>query len=295
MRSMTIVILLTTVSAVTADLAWRVYDAWPFDSADAAKRQVETAKTMPGADPLTIVLSEKPKAMLRFRLIPAGMFQMGSPANEPGHEPDEPLHPETVEDPFYMMETQLTVEQYQALMHNAPPGMPADADPKLPAAVSYRDAVDKVLPAIAKVTPQGWKVILPDRVRLEYAARAGVATMNHGGNTEKDADPYVWYKGNSDNKVHPVAQKKPNGWGLYDVLGNRWHWYWAGPGANGDSSKENHLIYGGAFNTPAAGNGARLANIMVSRNPEGVRFALLRKDTPLPKGHPDVAAAKPDK
>jgi formylglycine-generating enzyme required for sulfatase activity len=130
-------------------------------------------------------------------------------------------------------------------------------------------------------------VILPDRGLLEYAARAGAATMNHGGNQEKDADPYVWYKGNSGNMVHPVAQKKPNAWGLYDVLGNRWHWYWAGPGANGDGSKENHLIYGGAYNTPASGNGARLANIMVSRTPEGVRFALIGKETPLPKGHPD--------
>jgi formylglycine-generating enzyme required for sulfatase activity len=171
----------------------------------------------------------------------------------------------------------------------------ADADPKLPAAVSYRDAVDKVIPAISRVAPQGWKVILPDRVRLEYAARAGVATMNHGGNKEKDADPYVWYKANSDNKVHPVGQKKPNAWGLYDVLGNRWHWYWAGAGADGDASKENHLIYGGAYNTPAAGNGARLANIMVSRNPEGVRYALIRQDTPVPKGHPDPSAAKPGK
>ena len=229
---------------------------------------------------------------LNFRLIPAGKFEMGSPKTESGHEDDEPLHTETVAEPFYLLDTQLTIEAYRTLLHVAPPGMKADDDPKLPASVSYRDAMDVVLPAIAKVTPPGWKVIMPDRVRLEYAARAGVPTMNTGGNNEADADPYAWYQANSGNKVHPVAQKKPNAWGLYDVLGNRWHWYWAGPGGNGDASRENHLVYGGTYNTPAAGNGARLANIMVSGKSEGVRYALLLEATPLPKGHPDTFAAK---
>lgn len=280
-------LLCTTLLAVAADPA--VYEAWPFDAAEAAKRQADTAKALGSPDPLTVNLGDK--ASIKFRLIPAGKFEMGSPANEPGHEGDEKLHPETVAEPFYMMETQLTVEAYRALLGDVPPGMPADADAKLPAAVSYRDAMDKVLPALAKAAPQGWKPVLPDRVRLEYAARAGLAGMNPGGNTEKDANDYVWHKGNSENKVHPVAQKKPNAWGLYDVLGNRWHWYWAGPGANGDASKENHLVYGGTYNTPAAGNGCRLANIMVSRTPEGARYALLRQDTPLPKGHPDTGKA----
>jgi len=294
MRTFAAVISLLAAAAVAAEPAWQVFDGWPFGPAEAAKRQTETAKAIAAADPLTIALSDKPGPTLNFRLIPAGKFEMGSPANEPGHEGDEMLHPETIAEPFYMMETQLTVEAYRALLRNDPPDLPADADPKLPAAVTYRDAVDRILPTIAKVAPQGWKVILPDRARLEYAARAGVATMNPGGTTEKDADPFVWHKGNSENKVHPVAQKKPNAWGLFDVLGNRWHWYWAGPGANGDASTGNHLVYGGAFHTPAAANGARLANIMVSRNAEGVRYALLRKDTPLPKGHPDSSTAKSD-
>ena len=55
---------------------------------------------------------------------------------------------------------------------------------------------------------------------------------------------------------------------------------------------ENHLVYGGSYHTPAAGNGARLANIMVSRKAEGVRFALLRDSTPVPKGHPETAAKR---
>jgi hypothetical protein len=265
----------------------RVYEAWPFDAAEAVKRQNETAKTLGLADPLNLPVPGAKGLVVKFRLIPAGKFMMGSPTTEPGHEGDERLHPETVAEPYYVMETQLTVEAYRALSKNAKFGVEDDA--KLPAGLMYREAVDKALPAMAKLAPAGWRMILIDRVRLEYAARAGVAGMNPGGNQDKDADAYAWTSGNSGNKVHPVAQKKPNAWGLYDVLGNRWHWYWAGrAGGYADSSKDDHIVYGGSFNTPASGNGARLANINISRRPEGVRFALIPQEAPLPNGHPEL-------
>ena len=270
------------------DPAGQAYEAWPFDGAEAARRQAETAKAIGAADPLKIPLGDS-GASLNFRLIPAGQFQLGSPDSEPGHEGDERLRPEKIAEPFYMMETQVTVEAYRALLKADPPETPADADPKLPAAIPYRDALDRLLPALSAAAPKGWKAILPDRARLEYAARAGVAGMNPGGPTEADADGYAWVKSNSENRMHPVAQKKPNAWGLYDVIGNRWHWLWLGStGGYGDLSTDNHLVYGGSYHTPASGNGARLANIMVSKKAEGVRFALIRESTPVPKGHPDT-------
>jgi len=256
---------------------------WPFDAAEAAKRQADAAKTLNTPDPLKV-------GSLTFRLIPAGKFELGSPKTESGHEGDETLKLETIGEAFYMMDTQLTLEGYLVLMKALPPETAADADPKLPAALSYREVMDQVLPALASAAPKGWKPILPDRARLEYACRAGVATMNPGGNTEADADAYAWVKSNSDNKMHPVAQKKPNAWGLYDVIGNRWHWVWVGAtGGYGDLSTENHLVYGGSYHTPASGNGARLANIMISKKPEGARFALIREGSPVPKGHPETA------
>jgi formylglycine-generating enzyme required for sulfatase activity len=276
MRLLSLLLLLS----IGQDPAWKIYDAWPFDAAEAKRRQEETAKAMAISDTLKV-------GSLTFRLIPAGKFELGSPKSEPGHEGDETLKPETIADPFYMLETQLTIEGYRELMKADPPETAADADPKLPAALPYRDVMDKVLPALSKAAPKGWKAILPDRARLEYAARAGIATMNPGGNAEADANDYAWTKANSDNKMHPVAQKKPNAWGLYDVIGNRWHWVWVGAtGGYGDLSTGNHLVYGGSYHTPPNGNGARLANIMVSGKPEGARFALIRAETPLPKGHP---------
>ncbi len=259
-------------------------EAWPFDAAEAARRQAETAKTLNIPETLKI-------GSLSFRLIPAGKFELGSPATESGHEGDERLRPETIAEAFYMMETQLTVEGYRELMKSDSPETAADSDPKLPAALPYRDVMDKVLPALAKVAPKGWKPILPDRARLEYAARAGAATMNPGGNTEADAEAYAWVKANSDKRMHPVAQKKPNAWGLYDVIGNRWHWVWVGAtGGYGDLSTGDHLVYGGSYHTPAGGNGARLANIMISKQPEGARYALIREGSAVPKGHPETAS-----
>ena len=260
--------------------AWTVYEPWPFDAAEAARRQAETAKAMTIEDSLKLPVGD---AVLSFRLIPAGVFQQGSPDGEPGHEGDERLRTEKIAVPFYLMDTQLTIEQCRALLGEAPAG----DDPKLPAALPYRDVMDRVLPALRKAAPKGWIAVLPDRARLEYGCRAGAAGMHPGGDGEAGAEAYAWVRRNSDNRMHPVAQKKPNAWGLFDVIGNRWHWLWAGAGGGyGDASTDNHLVYGGSFHTPASGNGARLANIMISKSPEGARFALLREGTPLPKGHP---------
>ncbi len=130
---------------------------------------------------------------------------MGSPENEDGHEGDERMRPATIAEPFYMMETQLTVEQYRALLKADPSDSGKDGDAKAPAGVYYRDTIDKVLPALSKHAPEGWKVILPDHVRLEYAARAGIATMNPGGNLPEQADALAWSRENSKGKVHAVA------------------------------------------------------------------------------------------
>lgn len=266
-----------------------VYDGWPFGAQEAVRRQAETAKALNQPVDLKIPLAAKDGPTLDFRLIPAGKFMRGSPKTENGHEGDETLRQETIADPFYMMQTQLTMEQYRALLHADPPGTAGDADARLPAGMTYRDTVDNVLPALAKLAPAGWKVILPDRSRLEYAARAGVATMTPGGDRPEDAAAFAWSRENSEKKVHPVALKKPNAWGLYDVIGNRWHWFWEiGGGGYGDASTKDHIVYGGNYASEVGGNGVRLANIMISSKPEGARFALIRADTPLPKGHPET-------
>jgi len=264
------------------------YDVWPFDAVEAVRRQSETAQVTKQPVVLNTSLGGKNGPTLNWRLIPAGKYIIGSPASENGHEGDERQRPETIAEPFYMLETQLTVEQYRALMQSEPSDTGDGSDPKVPAGILYRDTVDKVLPVLARLAPVGWKVILPDHARLEYAARAGLATMNPGGDKPEDAAPFAWSRENSGKKVHPVAQKRANAWGLHDVIGNRWHWFWrAGEGYGNDSTKD-HIVYGGSYNSESGGNGVRLANIMISSRPEGARFALIRADSPVPKGHPET-------
>ena len=65
---------------------------------------------------------------------------------------------------------------------------------------------------------------LPSEAEWEYAARAGVTTKWLCGDSETGLGDYAWYCENSGSETHPVAQKAPNAWGLYDVHGNVWEW-----------------------------------------------------------------------
>ena len=70
----------------------------------------------------------------------------------------------------------------------------------------------------------GSKFRLPSESEWEYCCRAGTTTRFYTGNSESDLSRAGWYNGNSGNKTHPVGQKQPNAWGLYDMHGNVWEW-----------------------------------------------------------------------
>ena len=62
---------------------------------------------------------------------------------------------------------------------------------------------------------------LPTEAEWEHACRAGSSGPRYG-----DLDEIAWYEGNSDGRIHDVGEKRPNAWGLYDMLGNAWDWCW---------------------------------------------------------------------
>ncbi len=65
---------------------------------------------------------------------------------------------------------------------------------------------------------------LPTEAEWEYAARAGAETVRYWGDGVEGMEQYAWYGENAGKKSHPVGQLKPNGWGLYDIVGNVWEW-----------------------------------------------------------------------
>ncbi|MBF0627379.1 MAG: SUMF1/EgtB/PvdO family nonheme iron enzyme [Magnetococcales bacterium] len=162
---------------------------------------------------------------MTFKRIPSGTFTMGSPSGETNHESDEVQHQVTISRAFYMQTTEITQGQWRAVMGSNPSYFSSCGDTCPVEQVSWNDLQD----FISQLNSRGeGRYRLPTEAEWEYAARSGTTTAYSFGNSSSNLSDYAWWGcnngGNSECKTHPVAQKLPNLWGLYDMHGNVWEW-----------------------------------------------------------------------
>jgi len=208
---------------------------------------------------------------MRFVLVPAGEFLMGSPEGEPLREADEgPVHRVRITRPFYMGATEVTQAQWTAVMGSNPSAFRGGALPV--EHVSWHDAVAFAEKLSAR---EGRRYRLPTEAEWEYACRAGSQTpFSSGGALAPDCAncdfacagaPSRDRRAAGGEKTTPAGALEPNAWGLHDMHGNvyewcsDWYdaWYYGRspvddpPGGKQTSQWTAKILRGGAFYSPS--------------------------------------------
>lgn len=178
-----------------------------------------------------------PRDGLRYQWVPPGSYVTGCLRDDRQCYGLERHHAAIVVSGFWIGQTEVTQTAWRRVMHSNPsfykgPDLPADRI-GWPDATDFCDRVGMRLP-----TESEW----------EYAA--------YGGRTALPQSPLgaiAWYDGNSQDSTHPVATRRPNGFGLYDMLGNVWEWV-----QDAGFEPKEHLLKGGSFYN--IGRDLRVAN-----------------------------------
>ena len=258
--------------------------------------------------------------------VPPGSFQMGSPEFEPARIATETLVPVTLSRGFLMDRTEVTQGMWTSEIGSNPSFYPecgddcpidsmtwwsvisyanarsvrdgfppcyelVDCNEESPASRLECSEVVVLTPSGSVLDCEGYR--LPTEAEWEYAYRAGTSTGYYSGEVQgggcepyRPLDEIAWYCATTDSRPHPVAQKVPNAWGLYDMAGNAFEWTWSfygripdGPLVDweGPSSGGDRTMRGGSFNEMA---GRQRAATRLSENPAGGRrwlgFRLVR-------------------
>ncbi len=257
--------------------------------ATACRQKIELTPSVPRqgdeyTDPLTGMV---------FVYIAGGCYEMGSPSFESGSDNDEgPVHMVCV-DGFYIGKYEVTNSQYRQYRsgHRSKDykGRSLDGENQPVVYVSWREARDY---ASWLGSRSGKRYRLPTEAEWEYAARGGTTTSRYWGDRSDTACVYAnvhdltsdkefswyWQHHQCDDGyavTAPVGRFRPNGYGLYDMLGNAWEWCsdWYGSDYYSSSPKENP-------SGPAAGEDRVLRGGGRNCKPRSVRSASRNSSTP---------------
>jgi len=186
-----------------------------------------------------------------MKFIPGGSYTMGCTDGSDSDCADDEKSSRLVSlNSFKMSKYEVTQEQWYTVMGTKP----SDNENcnQCPVEMVHWDEVQEFLKKLNENTSKNYR--LPTETEWEYAARGGQNYTYAGSSTLENI---AWYKGNSENKPHPVGGKSPNGYGLYDMTGNVWEWcedYWQGDyskipkdGSASDIKSIKRVIRGGSW------------------------------------------------
>ena len=185
-------------------------------SSGGAARTVSPPSPPPADRPSEAPAEVRNSVAMEFVRIPAGEFRMGSTSSEAlAHE--QPVTRVRISRAFDLGKYEVTQGQWAAVMGSNPSyfdecGLDCPVE-----VVSWNDAQEFIRRLNAMDGAGTYR--LPTEAEWEYAARAGTTGDRYG-----NLDAIAWYGGNSGDRTHPVGQKVPNAWGLYDMLGNVYEW-----------------------------------------------------------------------
>ncbi len=195
---------------------------------------------------MELTLDRGKRVKMEWVLIRSGAFVMGEGAE---------AHRVELTKDYWMQTTPVTQAQWKAIMGSNPASFKGVNRPV--ERVSWDDCQEffEALNAKARKQLRGLAAGLPTEAEWEYACRAGTTTKWYGGDDDSRLGDMAWFSRNSGKKTHPVAQKRPNGWGLYDMHGNVMEWCqdWHGPHAGpsmdptGPPSGTERCLRGGSW------------------------------------------------
>ncbi len=232
--------------------------------ADESSSSMGFSKTKPESGPSVAVdggylvpyTAKIPGSEVTFTMIPvpAGVLEMGSPADSEGHKDDEGPQVKVAIEPMWVGKCEVSWAEYKLFMsmyrlfknfetnairkvtpENMSLALTAPTQlyeptftyeygeaPEMPAVTITQYAAKQYTKWLSGLTSHQYR--LPTEAEWEYACRAGTKTAYSFGDDPTAIGEYAWYADNSEEKLHAVGTKKPNPWGLHDMHGSVMEW-----------------------------------------------------------------------